>query len=103
MLSSLDIILGIVADHGMSDKSQHDGSPQVIYLQDELQNQFGVERTKVILPITDPYVVHHGALGGFARVYCDNLPIDQVATFIQQLPGIELTFCLLYTSDAADE
>ncbi len=91
MLSSLDIVLGIVADHGMSDKSQHDGSPQVIYLQDELQNQFGVERTKVILPITDPYVVHHGALGGFARVYCDNLPIDQVATFIQQLPGIELT------------
>ena len=24
-------------------------------------------------------------------MYCDNLPIDQVATFIQQLPGIELT------------
>ena len=74
----------------MSDKSQRDGSPQVIYLQDELQNQFGVDHTKVILPITDPYVVHHGALGGFARVSCDNLPIDQVAIFIQQLPGIEL-------------
>lgn len=90
-LARLDIILGIVADHGMSDKSQCDGSPQVIYLQDELQRQFGVGQTKVILPITDPYVVHHGALGGFARVYCDNLPIDQVVTFIQQLPGIELT------------
>ena len=87
-LASLDIVLGIVADHGMSDKSHNDGTPQVIYLLDELQREFGVDQTKVILPITDPYVVHHGALGGFARVYCDHLPIRQVVTFIQQITGI---------------
>ena len=90
-LASFDITLGIVADHGMSDKSHQNGTPRVIYLQDELQQRFGSGKTKVILPITDPYVVHHGALGGFARVYCDTLPVDQVLSFIQQIPGIELT------------
>ena len=43
--------------------------PDVIYLQDVLDTKFGAGKTKVILPITDPYVVHHGALGSFATVY----------------------------------
>ena len=88
-LAKLDIVLGIVADHGMSDKSRDDGSPQVVYLQDELQRAFGHDQAKVILPITDPYVVHHGALGGFARVYCGVLPVPTVLDFIRQLPGID--------------
>jgi phosphonoacetate hydrolase len=42
----------------------------------------------VILPITDPYVVHHGALGSFAIVYCEQAPA--MAVKLQALPGIEL-------------
>jgi phosphonoacetate hydrolase len=44
----------------------------------------------VILPITDPYVVHHGALGSYATVY---LPADidarALAARIATLRGIE--------------
>jgi phosphonoacetate hydrolase len=50
----------IVADHGMKDKHTPDGKPDVIYLQDVLDRKFGDGKTKVILPITDPYVVHQG-------------------------------------------
>ena len=59
----------ITADHGMQPKSKADGSPNAIYLQDILDKKFGEHSSKVILPITDPYVVHHGALGSFATIY----------------------------------
>jgi phosphonoacetate hydrolase len=59
----------ITADHGMQPKSKADGSPNAIYLQDILDKKFGENSSKVILPITDPYVVHHGALGSFATIY----------------------------------
>src|SRR5437867_3415799 len=61
-------ILGITADHGMNAKQKLDGSPNVIYLESELTKKFG-PGFRVILPITDPYVVHHGALGSFAVVH----------------------------------
>ena len=69
-LSGLGAVVAITADHGMNDKSKPDGAPNVIFLQDELDMGFGERTTRVILPITDPYVVHHGSLGGFVRVYC---------------------------------
>jgi phosphonoacetate hydrolase len=46
---------------------------------------------RVILPITDPYVVHHGALGSFAQVH---LPPDfkgtlaEVIAFVAALSGL---------------
>ena len=43
----------------------------MIYLQEILDEWLGAGTTRVILPITDPYVVHHGALGSFATVYVD--------------------------------
>jgi hypothetical protein len=47
-----------------------DGMPDVIYLQDWSGRPAGRRAWRhVILPITDPYVVHHGALGSFATVY----------------------------------
>jgi hypothetical protein len=46
-----------------------DGTPDVIYLQDWFDARLGAGAARVILPITDPYVVHHGALGSFATVY----------------------------------
>jgi len=81
----------LTADHGMNDKHGADLKPQVIYLQDVLDGWLGQGKARVILPITDPYVVHHGALGSFATVY---LPegADQVEIIakIAKLPGIEL-------------
>jgi phosphonoacetate hydrolase len=88
-LADLGAIIGITADHGMNDKSNADGSPNVIWLQDVLDQEFGPHRTLVICPITDPFVVHHGSLGGFVRVYCDdNTRAEDVIRAIRQLPGI---------------
>jgi len=59
----------LTADHGMKPKHLADGSPAVIYVQDLLDEWLGEGAARVILPITDPYVVHHGALGSFATAY----------------------------------
>src|SRR5437879_13247502 len=68
-LAGLGASIAITADHGMNAKTDGAGKPQVIYLQDVLDGWLGTGRARVILPITDPYVVHHGALGSFATVY----------------------------------
>lgn len=70
-LLDLGAVVGLTADHGMNAKQQPDGSPKVVFLESELTKKFG-PGFRVILPITDPYVVHHGALGSFAQVH---LPI----------------------------
>lgn len=64
----------------------------MIYLQDSLDTWLGESKARVILPITDPYVVHHGALGSFALVYLPEGPPEPsaVAERIAALPGIEL-------------
>ncbi len=79
----------IVADHGMKDKHRADGSPDVLYLQDAMDAKFGAGNSKVILPITDPYVVHHGALGSFAQVYLNGPGIANVAAYIKEQDGID--------------
>ena len=79
----------IVADHGMKDKHLSSGEPDVLYLQDVLDAQFGAGKTKVILPITDPYVVHHGALGSFATVYAYGPDVKEVMALIAQQDGID--------------
>jgi phosphonoacetate hydrolase len=83
--------IAITADHGMNAKTRLDASPNVIYLQDVLDDWLGAGRTRVILPITDPYVVHHGALGSYATVYLPaDLSASAVAERIAALRGIEL-------------
>ncbi len=72
-LLELGAIIGLTADHGMNAKQMPDGSPNVIYLESRLTEKFGTG-FRVILPITDPYVVHHGALGSFAVVH---LPLTE--------------------------
>lgn len=59
----------VTADHGMKPKHDAKGAPNVIYVQDLMDEWLGDGKARVILPITDPYVVHHGALGGFATAY----------------------------------
>ena len=74
-LDAMGCVIALTADHGMNAKTRMDAQPDVIYLQDVLDGWLGTAKAKarVILPITDPYVVHHGALGSFATVY---LPDD---------------------------
>ncbi|TLY73021.1 MAG: phosphonoacetate hydrolase [Gammaproteobacteria bacterium] len=83
--------IALTADHGMNAKTRLDASPNVIYLQDVLDGWLGAGRTRVILPITDPYVVHHGALGSYATVY---LPAEVdgcvLAARIAALRGIDM-------------
>jgi phosphonoacetate hydrolase len=84
-----DVILGVTADHGMNDKTLEDGSPRVQFLETIL-NEKGIDHARVILPITDPYVVHHGALGSFATVYVNGGQIDSAARILREVPGVEL-------------
>jgi phosphonoacetate hydrolase len=65
-------VIVLTADHGMKPKHGADGEPDVFYLQDFLDDLLGKDAARVILPITDPYVVHHGALGSFATAYLPN-------------------------------
>lgn len=88
----LGAIVGCVADHGMSDKNNINGTPNVIFLQDKLEERFGEKSARVICPITDPFVRHHGALGSFVRVYAkDPDNIEAMIDYISGLPGIEDT------------
>ncbi len=68
-LEAMGCVIALTADHGMNAKVAMDGTPDVIYLQDWFDSWLGKSVARVILPITDPYVVHHGALGSFATVY----------------------------------
>jgi phosphonoacetate hydrolase len=87
----LGAIVGLVADHGMNDKAQPNGDPNVIFLEDELARRFGAGAVRVICPITDPFVRHHGALGSFVRVYARgaaDIPALMAASV--ELPGVAL-------------
>jgi len=68
-LDAMGAAIVVTADHGMKPKHLADGSPAVVYVQDLMDQWLGEAAARVILPITDPYVVHHGALGSFATAY----------------------------------
>jgi phosphonoacetate hydrolase len=88
--NELGAILGITADHGMNDKYDAAERPNIIYLRSLLDAWFGLGKARVILPITDPYVVHHGALGSFATVYVDPaVGVRQVVMRLKAVAGIE--------------
>jgi phosphonoacetate hydrolase len=93
-LAELGAVVALTADHGMNDKSKPDGSPNVIWLQDLLDDAFGPGDTRVICPITDAFVAHHGALGGFVRVYCrgGQATPEKIMRLVETLPGIEAVY-----------
>jgi phosphonoacetate hydrolase len=92
-LAALGALVALTADHGMNDKSTADGKPNVIWLQDVLDAKFGAGDTKVICPITDAFVAHHGALGGFVRVYCRGKATpEQVIELARAIDGVELAY-----------
>jgi phosphonoacetate hydrolase len=98
LLDAAGCVLVLTADHGMNDKHKPDGSPDVIYLQDLFDEWLGQAKARVILPITDPYVAHHGALGSFATVY---LPKDaDGASLIGRLGKLEGVELVLSSAEA---
>ncbi|HET7408865.1 MAG TPA: phosphonoacetate hydrolase [Paracoccaceae bacterium] len=81
----------VTADHGMKPKHLADGSPAVIYLQDLLDDWYGKAAARVILPITDPYVVHHGAFGSYATAYLpEGVDAAETAARLRAIEGIDL-------------
>ena len=72
----------------MNAKTLDDGSPKVQFVETQLVEE-GIAEARVILPITDPYVVHHGALGSYATVYVDDAHVEKAATILHAIPGVE--------------
>ena len=86
-LDALGAAIVVTADHGMKPKHDANGDPAVIYMQDVLDAWLGKAQARVILPITDPYVVHHGALGSFATAYLpDGADHAQIIARLRALP-----------------
>jgi len=89
-LDRLGATVALTADHGMNAKTDAAGRPQIIFLQDWFDREVGPGRVRVILPITDPYVVHHGSLGSFATCYLQpDVDLARVSAQLAGLPGIE--------------
>lgn len=89
-LDAMGCVIALTADHGMNAKVAMDGTPDVIYLQDRFDDWLGVAVARVILPITDPYVVHHGALGSFATVYLPpDLDVQSIRAKVAAIRGVE--------------
>jgi phosphonoacetate hydrolase len=90
-LDKAGCVLVLTADHGMNDKHLPNGEPDVIYLQDKFDEWLGKDKARVILPITDPYVAHHGALGSFATVYLpEDADLGDLLNRLRAVEGIEL-------------
>ena len=88
-LAELGALVALTADHGMNDKANAAGEPNVIFLQDILDRDLGMGATTVICPITDAFVGHHGALGGFVRVYChQGHRAEEVVEIASDLSGV---------------
>ena len=82
-------VIAVTADHGMNAKTDALGRPNIVFLQDELDKQFD-RAARVLLPITDPYVVHHGALGSYATVYIkDAALLPRIAEAVRSIAGVE--------------
>lgn len=89
-MAALGAVVALTADHGMNDKSGADGRPNVVFVQDILDREFGAGATRVICPITDAFVRHHGALGGFVRVWCvgGRATPRAIVDLLRNVPGV---------------
>ena len=90
-LDAMGVALVVTADHGMKPKHDTNGEPSVVYVQDLLDQWLGQGSARVILPITDPYVVHHGALGSFATAYLpEDVDRNEIISKLSNTDGILL-------------
>jgi phosphonoacetate hydrolase len=89
-LDSLGATIALTADHGMNAKTDAGGKPQIIFLQDWFDRTLAPGAARVILPITDPYVAHHGSLGSFATCYLPaGANVADVCSRLSAVSGIE--------------
>lgn len=86
MLDSRGAVVVVTADHGMKPKHGSDGGPSVVFVQDFLNQWTGHDSARVILPITDPYIAHHGSLGSFATIYLE--PGDNVRNIVSNFRSV---------------
>ncbi len=87
-LLELGAVIGATPDHGMNAKADAEGNPNVLFVEELLEARFG-EGFRVICPITDPYVKHHGALGSYVAVHISRKDlIGEVKEWLAGLPGI---------------
>jgi phosphonoacetate hydrolase len=90
-LDAAGAVLVLTADHGMNDKHLADGEPDVLYLQTLFDEWLGAGQARVILPITDPYVAHHGALGSFATIYLPaGADVDAILGRLRAVEGVDV-------------
>lgn len=90
-LDRLGCIVVATADHGMNDKFVPGGAPDVLFLQDLFDEWTGKGQARVILPITDPYVAHHGSLGSFATIYTPaGSDAGDLIARLKDIPGIDV-------------
>jgi phosphonoacetate hydrolase len=90
----LGALVAVTGDHGMSDKSDNNGNPNVLFLEEFLNSKWPQAQARVICPIADPFVKHHGALGGFVRVHLtgetSDAEIEDVLVQCRNLPQVEV-------------
>jgi phosphonoacetate hydrolase len=99
-LDALGAVLALTADHGMKAKHNSQAQVNVVYLQTLLDDWLGQGHSRVILPITDPYVVHHGALGGYATAY---LPADtDIPALLGRIAALDGIECALSKANACE-
>jgi len=90
-LDALGATIALTADHGMNAKTDAAGAPQIVYLQVWYDAQLGAAAARVILPVTDPYVAHHGSLGSFATAYLPSgANTVELHEKLRRVAGIEL-------------
>jgi phosphonoacetate hydrolase len=99
-IDALGAVLVVTADHGMNAKTDADGVAQVVFLQDYFDGRLGEGSSRVILPITDPYTVHHGALGSYATVH---LPAGaDIAALLAEVAAIDGVETVLTREEACE-
>ena len=84
----LGATVALTADHGMSDKGGRRRHAQRGLAAGHTRRRSSARAAStVICPITDAFVGHHGALGGFVRVYCRNGTTDARRMVIEAITG----------------
>lgn len=102
-LIELGAVVAVTGDHGMSAKSNDDGTPNALMLEDELETRFGKGCCRVICPITDPFARHHAGLGSFVRVYVDESKKDQIPAMIDVCKGLQQVEVAMSGAEAAEK
>jgi phosphonoacetate hydrolase len=89
----------VTGDHGMSAKADPtSGEPNVLFLEDVLREKWPAANARVICPIADPFVKHHGALGGFVRVHllgqgqANKKVVGEMLEYVRTLPEVEVAY-----------